>query len=526
MKPLLLLASLLLPVVHEPDGPPGAAVGATEPTVVWIYSAQSSSDAVALGDGGSLAFSSGSSAGVLLFSSFANVPPQPVIQQQMLYGMEAVAAASDSDLFLTVSLEVVTPSSAVGWLHAFRSDSPEPIWSHFFPEQFWPLPTFDVSSDGTSVVTLFVNEPAGVLELRMHAPDTGAVTALHMLDAPLLSGASDLSSDGKVFAYSHSNGTGDARLYDPRTGALLFETPGTLPKRQGLSHDGQHVAARQSVVGEGWHVRVTSQLAGSATPLLDITSPNGEVPADFALSDDGSVLAVGWYQPALTPTLCRVEAWHVASGELLLARSFGGAASALDNPISDVALSADGRRLAVGIWGLGVLGPPELTVFDTSTDSELAAFPGSGTVFALDMSPDGQHVLAHRIGNHAEQGHTTSSMKLYDLGGDDLSLSGTPSLGSTLSFDLYGTPGASAWLLSSAGLLPVPLPVANAGNLLLDPNTMVLLPIGDVDGDGVLTRQLDLPSDGVLLGLKLFVQGATLGPKHMGHTALGFRLLP
>jgi hypothetical protein len=523
----VLLSCLLAAFAIVGDATGDGGVALTEPAVVWIHTESGTGYTPALADGGTLAVSVSGSAGLLLYSSFATSPPESLMPAGDLWLMGS-AAAREGDLLLSTSIEIVTPFSAIGFLHAYRPGSEAPLWSFPYEEQFWPVPGFDLSSSGDVVVSLQANEAQGALELRTHDVSTGAVTAFHSYTGwPITNGANDLSADGGVFACSHTDGTGMARLLNPRTGALLLETPGSLPRHQALSADGSRVTVRENLAENGWRVRVLADDGAGYDTVLELSSVASEAPADFALSDDGSVLAVGFYDLLNAPTSCRIEAWDVDTGTLRLVRSFGGGPDlGLDNPLSDVALSDDGARLAVGIWGLAEPALAELQVFDTTTDSLAAAFPAGGTVFALDIAPDGQRVLASRIPNHAQQGHVVKRLQLYDMGGDDLVLSGSPTLGAEVAFGVHGAPGADAWLLVAAALAPTPLPVGGAGELLLDPDAFLTLPWGEVDADGVLTRNVVLPADVALLGLDLYVQGATTGPLRMGVTALRFALLP
>jgi hypothetical protein len=257
---------------------------------------------------------------------------------------------------------------------------------------------------------------------------------------------------------------------------------------------------------------------------VSVSTDTSELPLAMAVSDDGRVAAAAWHDSDV-PLKFTVRAYDVATGALLLERT-PGAAFGQNNYAGDVALSADGSRLAVGSWGNGSSGPAELVVYDPWNDVKLASFPVNGSVFDVELSADGSRLLAQRIGNHASQGHNQKLIGLYELGGADLSAVGVPALDETVQLDVWGPVGAPALLLLAADLAPSPLPSAGAGWLLLDPDTLLIVDAGVVGPGGSSSLALAVPPVPAIVGLSLFFQGAVAAPLALGETSLKLTALP
>ena len=529
---VILLATLgLVAASGAPRGQSdGAPAPGTPPGPLWVSQVGTGTFGLAFGDGGGQLFVAGTHGEAYLYSSYDPDPPEP-FATFALDGYDGLAAGADTtDLYLAAGFDIVGPTTSQGYMLRCDSSSPLPLWKYSFTPQLLSFPAFDLSRDGETVVSSFVLDVPPTNEFRVHDPDTGAVTRL--LTYPLLDYSSrlDLSPDGSVFAHSPYDGTGSVWVHDLATGDVRFTTSGSIPEKQALSRRGGVLVVRERVVGVAWHVRVFVRGPGGYVEVLDVPTPDTEVPGDVAVSDDGSVVAAGWYDVTHSHWLAKVRAYDAHTGDLLMERELAGnPLSPLPNVVADLELSADGSRLALGVWGAGVIpssgSVSELTVWDPKADANVASFPDWGTVFEVALSADGTRVACHRLSVHASSGYTATFVQLYDVGGADLALHGVPAIGGPLTADVYGPAGATAVLLAAAGLASPPI-VGGAGTLYLDPDTLGVVALATVGAGGIGQLGLTIPSAPALVGLTLFLQGATLAPASLGHTTLQLTLLP
>lgn len=497
----------------------------------WYRSASSNSAPFALGQHGTLAWMVANGSLPELLSAFDTHPPTPVWASDPAWILQPMNAAAEADLLLMGHAEIIQGSSLGTTVRAYTSSSTTPLWEQVFEPQFFAVPFADCSRDGQVVVSLLDADMDGQREIRRHDPATGAVLSLQTMPVDTWTARFDLAPDGNVYAHSGYNGLGDTTLRGVASGAVLLQTPGSLPEEQALSHDGRVVILRERISTDPyqWTVRVMVQSAGVWTTVVEDTQPLEVQPTDMAVSHDGSLAAASWWDPA-DPYQVLVRAWDVASGELVFERTPGSGVTpglgVLQNYPADLALSDDGSRLALGSWGAGALGPAELIVWDVDDQAQLATFPLAGSVMALDMSPDGERLLVLRLGTHNHQGSSVRLVELYEVGGADLLADGPPVLGGQTTLTLHGAPLQPAWLLVSPALLPTPVQAGLAGLLQLDPNGLLLVPAGLADGDGRAQMVLDVPLEPILVGLALQTQGASGAPLQLGANTLALTVLP
>ena len=531
----MMIASALLSVLTLPlqstglDAAHMAVPPATPNTLttvekVWAVNVLSSSHSMVFLDHGSLIGMVPSGGGLDIWSAFDSLPAAPVWSAPIIDNFNFASSAEGTDRIMAGSVVIDFPSTSTGTLHMFDSTGPEPIWSFPFAPQFLSTPFHRMSRDGSVVVSMFDADATSIREIRVHNPDTGAVMRQYDHPIEIWANRFALASDGAALAHSRHSGLDTTTVIDVGTGAILFEAPGTLPVRGGLSAGGQDVVTRELEEGVGWHLRVFSRASGSWQTMLEVTTPESAPPSDMALSADGRVVAAGWPVPG-EPLQAMFRAYDVAAGALLMEHvtqpTFGN-----QDKITGLSVSDDGNRVAVGKWGAGGQGPAELIVYDPWADSVVASMAPGGSVLGVRLSADGRRVLAHRTNVHAQFGYSASWVELWELPGEDLRVRGTPSLDEQITIDVFGTVGHPALLLAAAGLAATPIPASTGGALLLDPLTLIAVPIGSIAGDGSATRDLDIPPLPSLVGLALYLQGATLSPLALGHTWEKVSILP
>ncbi len=440
-----------------------------------------------------------------LFSSFDSSPPTPVWRASS--GGNLVAAR-DTDVYLSTEMMMVPPgvASAQFVITKRTSSSAVPAWTNVLPVEFPMVDECRVSRDGRVIIASVGTLISATSELRVLDPDTGAAIHTYVVPAPLYRLA--LSPDGHVAAFSDGGLSARTRVIDLATGNEIFSTPGTLPRKQGLS-DGGTVLVVHERQGDVTHSRAFVRDAGSYRMAFDVRATTEMIyPNEMAVSDDGAVVAGAWLLRG-NPVQFVVRAFDVATGTMTMERVLP------PTHVSAIAISSDGQRFVVGTRGGG--GAAELAVYSPTSSTPIVEYSEGGPVFDADLSPDGQRFVASR---------PPSLVRLYDLGGEDLVVRGRPSIGETIAFELYAPVGANAFLLSAPDLAPNPIELAGVGTLFPAPRLLDIDPIGVVPSSGVTTHFLALPNDSALIGRTTYFQGFTTFPRTLSNDWVQLTILP
>jgi hypothetical protein len=505
------------------DGAPPAAIESTTTSKrLWAWNNGTSGVGLSMAEHGTQAMVWGGP--MQLFSTFDPQPPSPVWSSPF-YVWNGTRGATETDTVVGSTLEIVGVFDAEALLTLHTSASPDPVWTYSYGIWSFPLPFYDISRDGQTIVSLFESGFTPDREVRIHDLATGVPTTTWSLPVTTWTQRFDLSPDGTVAAYSDYDGTGVTELVDLATGVVLFSTPGSLPPDQGLSNGGEVVITKERIADVGWLLKVQSHATGVWRDVVKVATGLTDYPQEMAVSDDGTVAVAAWWNDA-EPWKVTVRAYDAVTGDLLMERTQGEPGGDYDNYTGDVAISADGTRFVMGTWGTGVPGPSELVVYDPWADVNVASFPLAGSVFETILSADGRYLLVNRILVHATQGHQFKFAEMYEIGGADLAAVGVPALGETVRLDVYGEEGTPAILLAALALAPAPIPVGVGGELVLDPDTLIILGLGPIGSLGWASLDLEVPVLASLVGLSLYTQGATTGPKALGDTWLKITVLP
>jgi DNA-binding SARP family transcriptional activator/WD40 repeat protein len=226
------------------------------------------------------------------------------------------------------------------------------------------------------------------------APTPGAVFALRRAldDSPLRArmpsvGQQPLNFWGPSISYSpdgarlaEGSQDGYVRIFEARSGRLLrsIHVGGQAPIVQ-YSPAGSALA-----VGGSRDVRVVDPRTGATKLVADI-HPYGGCPAfcnasDLAFSPNGSILYVADGTNAVR--------WSLRTNRVRLLTPSGGLADGVFSAgTGSVALSPDGRRLAVG-------GQPGIAVLDARDGRVLATNPDVPFLWGIAFSPDGRRIAA------------------------------------------------------------------------------------------------------------------------------------
>jgi hypothetical protein len=509
----------------------------TGPRKVWSFPHTSGFSLVVLGDRGTTALilNGSSTPRLAMLSSYDADPPLPVWTiPAPPVGVVAIRSADETDIFVQSDFTQTGPFSNFSSLRKYTSGSATPDWSYDFLLQ-GPLlfPTHDVSRDGQTIVGLIEDQGAQVHDFVVLGPDSGIPLAEFSLPSPDW-GNDELAlcADGSIAAFVTpkvgSSYPARTHVVELATRSLLGSILGKMPfMGGGISADGSLVVVLRWDASSANHVVLHARSPSGYGPVLDIATAPELEPIDAALSEDGSVLAAAWWDSTNDWSRVDVRAFDVATGVQTMRCLLGGA-GALKNRPSDVAISADGSRFAVGSWGDGSTTSPELAIFSPDHDLPLVEFPAGGSVYRVDLSADGQRLAASRLpeGKHANVGYNDTLTELYDLGGQDLIVDGKPSLGATVKLQLHAKPGATAVLLTSTALAPQPVHIPGVGRLALDRSRLAASSLGVVPASGVLDTTLTLPALPSLLGTKVFLQALSGSPKALSMSWVPITFLP
>lgn len=509
----LLFATALLPLA------PFAAQGSTPGGFVWSWHAGLGNSSVTLGDGGGQVLVHGSNTELRLFSSHDSSPPAPVWLQSSSWGE---IAARESNAYLDLELSGGAPGDYHMILHKRSSSSAAPDWSYAFAPQFFFPVSVGISRDGSVIVSSFFDETTYESTLRIHDPETGVPMRTIPLPFPIVSVRLALSPDGSVAAVSSGSPVGTTSVIDLATGTVVHSTPGNVLLRQGLSEAGE-VLVVQEHRSDGWHARVLARQGCCYGEVIDSPYQISGYQAHWAVSDDGSTVAGAFYDPT-APARFVVRAYDVPSASLTMERVLS--VPLYDNQPTGVAINADGSRFVVGCWGDGNGVAAELAVYSPASAAPLVEYPQRGSVFSVDISPDGDRFVAARSPRHLGDGLNYTGVELYEFGGEDLVARGRPSIGTTVDFEFHSTPGANAFLLSSPRLAANPLEISGAGTLVLGRTLLESTDLGIVPPSGVATHSLALANDPALVGRTTWYQGLTTFPRRLSRDWVQLTVLP
>jgi hypothetical protein len=499
--------------------PPGSSA-LTTGGLVWSYHAGAGLPVFAIGDRGGQVLACSADHRLHLLSSFDSDPPTPVWTPVHYADAFPVVAASESDVYLHAQLRTYSVVSSVGVLRKFTSRSNAAEWRYDFPEQAWSTPAYDLSRDGRTIVSAFANDELAMTELRVHDPDTGEAIRTY-LHPQYISPTLDLSPDGAVAAFAFFNGSGTVEVYEVATGVHLASLPGTIAGRQALSDGGAILATIDRTNGSPGVVRAYARGASGYQPILDVPMIVGIDTREVVVSDDGSTLAAGWWDMG-SPSRAIVRAYDLSTATMTMEHV--DPATSGDILPGSIAISADGSRIVVGQWGDGSGTYAELAVYSPTSTVPLRAHMAGGAVYAVDVSPDGKRYAAARTPGN--RGFTEASLELYEFGGEDLVVRGTPSLGETITFELHGAPGARAALLRSFALAPTPIDLPGVGTLHLDRATLTRTPIGVVPPSGVAAHSMVVGAEPGMVGRTLWFQGLTSSPRVLTNDFVQLTILP
>ncbi len=250
----------------------------------------------------------------------------------------------------------------------------------------------------------------------------------------------DFSGDGSTVLIGTDN---HDWLYDVNNGTLIFDDGTTV------SQDAHSVNVDGTAWGRGgFDLGAWVLNAGTYHRVLTFNDTSLGFPVYAAsISADGSTFAAASYD-ATSPAKFRVYCFALtpSSSSLLWTYAKNGLGTFTDYPAA-VSLSDDGRYIGVGSWGTANNSHPEALLFDRDAGNvPIGSIDTPGSVFDLDLSGDGQFLVAGTKAVHANTFGNGGAGYSFDRGGQGFWLSGTVSLPGQATLNVGGTPGDSVLL--------------------------------------------------------------------------------
>ncbi len=481
--------------------------------------------AVSIGDLGGQVFAQYSlnNEAAELFSSYDSNPPTALWTNNTPFGLEfsQVDSASGSDVHVAMHQEVLGGNNLTrqAVVRRFDSSSSTPAWTYTFAPIINAGSKVAVSRDGSTIVAAILNDNTMSMEIAVF----GANSATPLSYTVLAPGSSstlrgwDLSADGSTLYFTQGT---VAHIFDVATTSVVFTT------NIGGSFDSHAISGDGSVFAFGhfnW-MKVWEKSGGSYTNTITKTLGGQVFCARIDISDDSSTVAYGWYfyNPGLT---VQVNALDVATDTVTMSEQVSGVGG-FQNLISDISCSADGSRFAVGMWGDEGNQAEEVRIYSSTQDAPIATVNLPGSVFKLDMSADGQRVVAGSKAVHANTMGNGGQVDLVDSGDQDFAVRGVPSVGATVNFEIHGTPGVPAFLIAAPLPEDPPVTFPSLGTLYVKRSALTIYPLGPVPAGGVLTAPFSLPSGAGLIGTPQYFQAFFLAPRVLTADWAKLTLLP
>lgn len=518
---------------------PAQAQTAVGGTTLWSHASGSGAEnwnakVVSIGDHGSQVLTSFGSFNdfTRLFSAYDQNPPVPVWQDSSGQTTQRHRVSSSKMADVHATLHDVHSGSPFNTrnvvVRKYTSSSGTPDWVYTFPEvtNGHDRTAVHVSDDGDCVAALMHNIYTGEVDVAVFTPDsdlTGGPAATYSVSVSGPMASSRLSSDGSTLMV-RSNAR--IRLLNALDGTLrhdVFVLGGT-PYADAISGDGSALA--YSTYNDVKVYRENANGTFGAPAILDVDGTNYCGALDI---DDGSTrVAMGfnYFNSANEFLTVRVQVRDLANTNVILVDDTLAGSGAHQNLVSDIELSSDGRRVAVGLWGDEAGLVPEVCVYATNQSEPIATFETPGSVNAVAFSADGTKLAVASKAVHANVVASGGRIDLYQIGERDLEMQGVPSIGNTVTFDLHGREGKHAVLLSAPALDDPPTVFGNIGTLHLKRTALSATPMGTVGSTEWISKDYTIPNNAALIGTTTYFQGFLSSPRELSKSFVAMTILP
>ena len=448
-------------------------------------------------------------------ASGASAPRGVVPRAASEYGSAAVTAGSRSDrVFALRQFQAGSIYSRVPMVQGF---DPTAAHSGGFLSAAWQ---HDMGLRINGPVRIATDERGDLVAAAAWNSSTAEVV-VHLLDGTTgFHGARPRSFVAPAFGLSALAMSADGSRVAVVAGMVLY----VLDSNAGLIHtqpltsstSALDISADGGVIayGEIGGLRAISDMFGFGYGLSAYVPAIGsELPSRLAVSPDGSLFAVAWWNYA-TGKDVRLQIFDTIFGFGLAETMLTGGPNAPQNLPTDVEISRDGFRAVFATWGDGF--NAEVVVLEAASFLPLLEvdLPGSARAVALDASGS-RLAIAHKDVHSSVLG-ASGAVRLVDTGERTLQVTETPTLGGTLEL-VAREPGSTGgfFLLGPPATAPFTFPNAT-GSLLLDRPRLQSF-ARPVDSNGRMTLSMPIGNASALVGVQLHLQAA-----FRTHTGLAF----
>lgn len=515
----------------------GAPIHAQSPSasLVWTYSSGPESwvpRVVTVGDQGSNVFTNldGWGGAPRMFSSNDQNPPTPVWTGTGPYIATNARVDSSKDAGVYAEMHFAQTSSTAPKspvLNKYGANASAPQWTYTFPFTVSSGSNgVHVSRDGRTIVGWVFDwstQKTNVAVFDSTSNQPRSYTAVDTAGEPR---STVLSSDGNTLLVVAQLRT---VVFDARNATTAYT--GTnwsgIGPGHALSGDGSVFA--KSLPDR----RVEVWRRQGASYALDFTheAPPLTQCGRMAISEDGSTLAMAFASMDNFLNV-RVRVLDLTSTQhaILLDDTINGAGS-YSNVASDVAVSSDGSKLAVGLTGDQAGQAPEVLAYARSgaAYTRILAQDLPGSVNDIDLSADGRRLAVASKATHNIVGTGGGRIDLFDLEAPpaishgDLTLQGVAHAGGTVNVTQYIAPGTPALLLRAPAAAAVPQLFPGVGTLYLQRATMQAVDSGSANASGMLTSVVTVPASP---GTTYYFQGFSTTPRKLSTDWVQMTVVP
>lgn len=274
----------------------------------------------------------------------------------------------------------------------------------------------------------------------------------------------------------------------------------TATQALALSFDGTTLA-----FGEIGAVNIfRERSSGGYTTFQRYPAATSELPSRLDLSDDGSLMAIAWWNYT-SGTDARFEIYDSVFQFPLASHTQFALPGALQNLPIEAKITADGNRAAFATWGNG--SDPEVIMLNIGGFGPSLQVDLSGSSRGMDFDASGTRLAIGHKDVHSSVFGATGAVRLVDTGERSLAVTNTPLLGGTLEVAAIEPGSFGGWfMLGPKAATPIVFPGVT-GLLRLQRNQLTVF--GRLsDADGRINLSLPIPNTAAMVGQQMHVQAA------------------